>query len=297
MNEAHLDRRTFTRAAGAAALAAMTLGAMPAPGAAQGSGLGGGTVPDNIVLVGTSLTLAPFSFINERGESVGFELDILQAVGERLGLSFNFVRVPFSQNFTALNAGIFRMSAAAAFITCARLADPEGIGRFTVPTYSAGQVISTRPDIAETINGFEDLAGMRVGIESIGSTADRVVDEALQNVQFEKVVFSDNPSLFLALEQGRIDAAVQGEFSAAWQTRGNPNIALAHRLEDTYFPVGFLFRADDPLREEFNRVLDDLKREGKLTEIYREWFQTEPGPDSATVNVVPAPTFENQGCS
>lgn len=297
MKNLSLTRRMFGRAAGVAAIASLALLAEPRDVAAQQGGLGGGTVPSDIVLVGTSLTLAPFSFINERGESVGFELDILNAVGERLGLSFNHVRVPFSQNFTALNAGIFRMSAAAAFITCARLADPEGIGQFTVPTYSAGQVIATRPDLADAVNGFADLAGKRVGIESIGSTADRVVDEALQAVQFEKVVFSDNPSLFLALEQGRIDAAVQGEFSATWQTRGNPNITIAHRITETYFPVGFLFRNGDPLRDEFNRVLDDLKREGKLAEIYRQWFETEPGPDSATVNLVPAPTFENRGCS
>src|SRR5262245_52982477 len=74
--------------------------------------------PSNVIYVGTSLTLAPFSFINEKGENVGFEIDVLKAIGERLGYQFQFVRVPFSQNFTSLNAGIFRVSASSAFMTC-----------------------------------------------------------------------------------------------------------------------------------------------------------------------------------
>lgn len=286
-----ISRRGALRLAGAGA-ASFAGGAR-----AQQRARGGGTVPENIVLVGTSLTLAPFSFINERGESVGFELDILQAVGEKLGLEFRYVRVPFSQNFTSLNAGIFRVSAAAAFMTCPRLLDPRGVGEYTVPTYVAGQSISTRPDLAPRIKGLPDLAGLRVGIESIGSTSDRVVDEALKTMRFQKVVFPDNPSLFLALEQRRIDVAIQGEFSALWQTRGNQNIVLAARIPETYFPVGYLFRAGDPLRPEFNRVLDDLKREGVLVSIFRRWFQTDPAPDSPTAMVVPEVTPQSRGCS
>ncbi len=251
---------------------------------------GGGTVPEHVVLVGTSLTLAPFSFINEKGENVGFELDILRAIGERLGLQFQYVRVPFSQNFTSLNAGIFRVSAAAAFIRCERLRDPKGVGRFSVPTYSAGQAVSARAENAAKIKSLEDLAGRKVGIESIGSTADKVIDEARKKITFEKVVFPDNPSLFLALEQGRIDAAVQGEFSSAWVIRNNPKLTIAARINNTYFPVGFVFRDGDPLREQFNKTINELKAEGVLAKIYREWFKQEPPPDSPTVKVVPEVT-------
>lgn len=277
-----------------ATLTALALGLALLTGACTSSGRsgvqGGGTIPKNVVLVGTSLTLAPFSFINEKGENVGFELDILKAIGDRLGLQFQYVRVPFSQNFTSLNAGIFRVSAAAAFIRCERLRDPKGVGRFSVPTYSAGQAISTRVESAAKIKSVEDLAGRKVGIESIGSTADKVVDELKKRMNFEKVVFPDNPSLFLALEQGRIDAAVQGEFSSAWTTRNNPKMTIAVRIKNTYFPVGFVFRDGDPLREQFNKTINELKTEGVLTKIYRDWFKQEPPPDSPTVKVVPEVT-------
>jgi hypothetical protein len=72
-----------------------------------------------------------------------------------------------------------------------------------------------------------------VGIESIGSTADKVIDEARKRIALEKVAFPDNPSLFPALEQGWIDAAVQGEFSSAWVIRNNPKLAIAARISNS----------------------------------------------------------------
>jgi polar amino acid transport system substrate-binding protein len=289
--------RLITRRASIAMAAAVMASAAGGRAGAQSTAHGGGTVPENIVLAGTSLTLAPFSFINEKGDSVGFELDILTAVGEKLGIGFRYVRVPFSQNFTSLNAGIFRVSASSAFMTCQRLKDPKNVGQYTVPTYSSGQAISTRPDLAPKVKTMADLAGLRVGIESIGSTADHLVDETLKTTHFEKVVFSDNPSLFLALEQGRIDAAVQSEFPALWEIHGNPAVVLAARVPATYFPVGYLLRQGDPLREDMNRALNELKREGELVKIYHRWFQTDPAPDSPTAMVVPEVTPESRGCT
>jgi len=252
--------------------------------------------PQNVVFVGTSLTLAPFSFINEKGDNVGFEIDVLKAIGERLGLQFQYVRIPFSQNFTSLQAGIFRVSASSAFMTCERLKNTKGVGRFTVPTYSAGQAISARSETADKIKSLEDLKGKRVGIESVGSTADRVITEATKRIDFEKVVFADNPSLFLALEQGRVDAAVQGEFSSIWQMKGNPNLRIAARIPDTYLPVGYIFRDGDPMREQFNKTLNEMKTDGTMTKIYREWFKSDPPADSPTAKVVPEVTAESRGC-
>ena len=266
----------------------MTAGMMTTGVAAQDEG------ERETLLAGASLTLAPFTFIDENGQNVGFELEILSAVGDKLGYDFAFVRVPFEQNFNALNANIFDVSAAAAFMRCARLADPVGVGQFTVPTYTAAQAVSARVDDVDSINSIEDLNGLTVGVESLGSTADSVVDAILADGgDFAKEVYPDNPSLFLALEQGRIDAAMQGEFSSLWIARDNPTVGLAFRVPDTAFPVGFLFRNGDPRRDDFNVAINELKEEGILGDIYRKWFNEEPDPDGVSVNVVPEVTLEN----
>ncbi|MBL0928590.1 MAG: amino acid ABC transporter substrate-binding protein [Alphaproteobacteria bacterium] len=250
-----------------------------------------------VLLVGTSLTLAPFSFINEKGENVGYELDILKEIGVRKNYNVQFVRVPFAQNWPALNAGVFRVSASSAFMTCERMKNPTGVGEFTVATYNAGQAIATLAKNAGAIKSPADFAGKKIGVESIGTTADRVADELAKTIRFEKVVFPDNPTLFLALEQGRVDAVMQGEFSAIWQTRGNNNIVISGRLTDTYVPVGFLFKQGDPLRLEFNKVLDEMKADGTMAKIYKQWFNTEPPADSPAGKVVPPETLVSRDCT
>ncbi len=253
--------------------------------------------PSNVVKAGATLTLAPFSFVNEKNENAGFEIDILREATQRLGVELEVVRIPFSQLFSSLNAGIVQIAASGLFMTCERLKNPKTVGRFSVPTFAHGQVISTRTENAAKVKSFDDLVGKKVGVENIGTIADRVVTEAQKKAKFEKVVFTDNPSLFLALEQGRIDAAVQSEFGTLWQIRGNPNVKIAAQVPGTYFPAGFVFRDGDPLREQFNKVLNDMKTDGTMLKIYRNTFKTDPSPDNPVTKVVPEVTLASSGCS
>lgn len=250
--------------------------------------------PRPVLLAGASLTLAPFTFIDENGENVGFEIDILEAVGDKLGYDFAYVRIPFEQSFNALNAGIFDVNVNAVFMRCQRLQDPEGFGRFTVPTYTESQAVMARAEDIPSITSFEDLVGKTIGVESLGSTADLLLDEVIASgLQINKETFPDNPSLFLALDQGRVDATMQSELPSLWATRDNPNMGLAFRVPDTALPVGFMFRHDDPRREDFNRALDELKEEGVVAEIYRKWFDEEPDPEGVSAKVVPEVTPED----
>ena len=251
----------------------------------------------NVVPVGATLTLAPFSFVNEKNENAGFEIDILREAAKRMGVELQIVRIPFSQLFASLNGGIVRIAASGLFMTCERLKNPKSVGRFSLPTFAHGQVISTRTENADKVKSFADLVGKKVGVENIGTISERVVTEAQTKTNFEKVVFTDNPSLFLALEQGRIDAAVQSEFGTLWQTRGNPKVKIAARVPGTYFSAGFVFRDGDPLREQFNKVLNDMKTDGTMLKIYRDTFKTDPAPENPTNKVVPEVTLASSGCS
>jgi polar amino acid transport system substrate-binding protein len=249
-----------------------------------------------VIPVGVTLTIAPYSFVNEKNENVGFELDILRAVSKRMDVDFQFVRIPFAQLFTSLNGDIVQIAASGLIMTCERLKNPTGVGRFSVPTFANWLVITTRAETADRIKSFEDLAGKKIGVENVGTIPDRVVTEAQKKTNFEKVVFTDNPSLFLALEQGRIDAATQGEFPTLWQTRGNPRLKIAAKVPGTYTPSGFVFKDGDTLRDQVNEVLNSMKTDGTMAKIYRTWFNSDPAPESPVGKIVPEVTLESNGC-
>jgi polar amino acid transport system substrate-binding protein len=249
-----------------------------------------------VIPVGASLTIAPYSFVNEKNENVGFELDILNEAAKRMGVKLEVRRIPFAQLSASLDGGIVRIAASGVLITCERLANRAKVGHFSLPTFANGQVITTRAKDADNVKSFEDLAGKKVGVETVGTVADRVVTKAQEKTKFEKVVFADNPSLFLALEQGRIDAAAQTEFATLWQTRGNDKLRIAARVPETRFFGGFLFKEGDSLREDFNKVLNDMKNDGTLAGIYRSWFNADPAPDSPTALIIPEVTLTSMKC-
>jgi ABC-type amino acid transport substrate-binding protein len=260
-------------------LAAMALITMP-PAVAQ-----------EVVKVGSTLDLAPFEFVDPNGNPQGFEIDILAAVSEKLGVKLEFVKTPFSQAFTGLAAGKYRFNASAIFILCERLNNQHG--EFAVPNYTENQAVSTRVGDADKITSLDDLKGMRVGVESKGSTSDGLADAHKDKVGFaSKEIYPDTSALFLALEQNRIDAAIQSRLVSQYAIRNKPSMKVALNIPGTTRPSGFIFGVGDPLRPQVDEVLNEMKTSGELAAIYKKWFGVDPDSDGPITNVVPRITPE-----
>lgn len=259
-------------------LMAMGLGSMPA------------AVAQDVVKVGSTLDLAPFEYVDPDGNPQGFEIDILAVIADKLGVEFEFVKTPFSQAFTGLAAGKYRFNASAIFILCERLNNQHG--EFTVPNYTENQAVSARTDDAENIKSLDDLKGLRVGVESKGSTSDGLADAYKDKVGFSKEIYPDTSALFLALEQNRIDAAIQSRLVSQYAIRNKPSMKVAFNVPGTTRPSGFIFGVEDPMRPQVDEVINEMKTSGELAAIYKKWFGVDPDPDGPITNVVPRITPE-----
>lgn len=244
------------------------------------------------VHVGSTLGLPPFEFVDRDGNVRGFEIDVLQAIGERLKLHFEYVKTPFSQAFVGLAARKFRLNASTIYIRCERIAGSGRVGHFTVPVFDVSLAITAQSSRPEITRSLEALAGLTVGVESRGSGPDALVEANRDRIGFQKVLFDSTTSLFLGLRQGRADAAIQSEPVARYVARQAPGLVVGAPLPGTEVPVGFLFREGDPLRLRFNDAIDTLKRNGRLAEIYRVWFGVLPAPSSLVARPVPEVTLE-----
>src|SRR5436189_5502522 len=58
-----------------------------------------------VYLVGTDAAYAPFESQNEKGEIVGFDIDVVSAAAKKAGLAVKFVNTPWEGIFNALNQG------------------------------------------------------------------------------------------------------------------------------------------------------------------------------------------------
>src|SRR5512134_3161072 len=107
------------------------------------------TLTDGVLAVGSCLDYPPFETV-EGGEEVGFDVELVEEIASRLGLTVEWVRADFDTIFTAVGGGQFDMVAAAATITPER----EETVDFSDPYFNSRQalVVNTNetPDLAST---------------------------------------------------------------------------------------------------------------------------------------------------
>lgn len=237
--------------------------------------------------VGSTLDLAPMEFVDEKGKETGFEIEVVEAVAAKLGYKIEYVKTPFDQAFTGLQAQKYRLNASGIFVRCARVKNTAEVGEFTVPFFAEGQVFAAKKTRTAKIKTFADLKGLTLGVESAGSTSDSVADKNNTGGAFKKEIFPDQAALILALQQGRIDAALQSGAVMRYSVANTNDLEVTGTVTETVRPVAMLFRAGDALRQEFNTAINALKTDGTMTKIYQKWFKEAPDPDGPTAKVVP----------
>lgn len=152
----------------------------------------------------------PFGFMNEKGEWVGFGLDlgheIVKALIAKLGKEIELVKVPMNPKtrIPLVVNGTVDIGIGSTTITLAR----EEVVDFSLPYFLTGTRLLVPK--GSPIRDFPDLAGKRVGMGS-GSTAnikgmDRAIETGLINPPCDKVLFEEHNRGFLALQQGKIHA-------------------------------------------------------------------------------------------
>ena len=115
--------------------------------------------------VGANVGNVPWEFQNEKGEIVGFEIDLAQEVGKRLNMNVSIVNIPFNGLFAAVQSGQIDAAVSSITITKKRL---ESVS-FAQPYYDSDQSLAVRAD-----SPVKDLATMsgKVAAVDTGSTGD-----------------------------------------------------------------------------------------------------------------------------
>jgi ABC-type amino acid transport substrate-binding protein len=243
------------------------------------------------IKVASSLGLAPYEFVDKSGNATGYEVEIAEDVMGKLGYKIDWVKTPFSQLFTGLQGKKFEMGASGVYEKCSRLKDTAQYGVFTLPIGEAGQTMTERKD-GPAITGWDSLKGLKLGVESAGSTADGLADKN-KDAGFTKTIYPDVNALMLALQQGRIDVALESTDVTNYTIKGNSALKVAWQVPDTQVPFGWVLRAGDPLLDQVNTAITDQRKSGALAAIYNKWFGADPPSDhpaSASATVVPITT-------
>ena len=239
--------------------------------AALSVGLSGAALAqDNQTLrVGMSGGYFPFTFVKQ-DVLQGFEVDVMNAVGEETGFDIAFETMSFSGLVGALDAG--RIDTIANQITIT----PEREAKFTFTqpyVYDGAQVVVR--DGNDEIAGVEDLRGRTVAV-NLGSNFEQLLREQPFAEEIEIKTYEANIAQDTAL--GRVDAFVMDRVSSAQLIQESPlPLALAGK-PFSEIRNALPFRNDEAgiaLRDKIDAALTTLRENGTLAEISQKWFGTD----------------------
>ena len=217
--------------------------------------------------VGMSGGYFPFTFVRQ-DILQGFEVDVMNAVGEETGLKIEFVTMSFSGLIGALSSDRIDTIANQITITPER----EATFAFSQPYVIDGAQVVVKAGNETTITGVEDLRGKSVGV-NLGSNFEQLLRDLPYADEIDIRTYESNIEQDTAL--GRIDAFVMDRVSSAQVIAQSPlELALAG---DPFSEIrnALPFRKDEAglaLRGKVEAALTTLREAGKLTEISNTWF-------------------------
>ena len=230
--------------------------------AAAALGTGAAHAAD-VLRVGTDATFPPMEF-TENGKRTGFDIDLVEAIGKKLGKQVEWVDIDFKGLIPGLVSHRFDMAVSAIYITDAR----KKVVDFTEPYYAGGLVAMVKD--GSSIQKLADLDGKKVTVQ-VGTKSVGYLQEHYPKVQ--RVEVEKNQEMFNLVDIGRADAAVTGKPAAYQYVRTRPGLkVLPEQL--TTEEYGMALRKDEPeLTKAVDKAIEQLKADGTYAAIVNKWFK------------------------
>jgi ABC-type amino acid transport substrate-binding protein len=232
-------------------------------GSSSGGGGGGGGEP---LTVGSDIPYPPFEQ-GKSGEYTGFDIELMEAIGEKIGRSPEFQDTSFETIFRDVAQGKFEAVISAATITEER----EKEVAFSDPYYLSEQAILVKE--GSDVGGIEDLEGKTVGAQQ-GTTGLELGKEKANAGELRP--YPEGPDAINALKAGTVEAVIidQPVAQNAVEEEGGVEISENVPTEETY---GIALAKDNTeLLEEINEGLAEVISNGTYKTIYENWFHKEP---------------------
>ncbi len=234
-----------------------------------------------VYVVGTDAAYAPFESQNEKGEIVGFDVDVVKAVAAKAGIEVKFINTPWEGIFNALGQGDRDMVVSAVTITEERKQTMD----FSTPYFDAQQFIAVKE--GSKITGFADLKSLKVGVQT-GTTGDEAVSKLQGKTSANIKRFESTPLALKELESGGVDAVVADNGVVVHYVSNNPGGKFKTVTDKEFVPeqYGIAFKKGNAeLQAKVNKGLADIKADGTYTQIYTRYFGA---PPAAAAAVAPA---------
>ena len=251
--------------------AALLLGACqkPAPTAVEVPAASAPAPAAKVFVVGTDPTYAPFEFQNEKGEIVGFDIDVLTAVAKAAGIEVRFVSTPWEGAFNALAQGDRDVLVSAVTITDERKQTLD----FSDSYFDARQLIAV-PEKSK-VSKLEDLKRSKIGVQT-STTGEEVVVKLLGKNSANIKRFESTPLALSELAASGVDAVVADNGVVIHYLANNPGAKFKAVSDATFAPEQYgiaVKKGNTELLAKINTGLAAIKADGSYQKIQDKYFK------------------------
>lgn len=218
----------------------------------------------------TNATFPPFETIDENtGEIIGFDMDLIAAIGEDQGFQVEFVDMAFESLIPAIETGNGDIIAAGMWS-----GDPERIARvdFSDTYWVGGAALLVKTDNT-AITSMDSLnTEMKVATQIATNYADDLQAMVDEGTLGEVVILDGFDTCVLQLMNGDVDAVMAGFDIVNSYMKQNPDKLKVIGDADTYEEMGFAVqKGNAELLEKINAGLANVKENGVYDELVKKW--------------------------
>lgn len=235
-------------------------------GAGTSGGEGGGGGGGEPLTVGSDIPYPPFEQ-GKPGEYTGFDVELMEAIGEKIGRTPEFQDTSFETIFRDVGQGKFDAAMSAATITEER----EQAVDFSNPYYLSEQAVLVKE--GSPIKSLKDLEGKTVAAQQ-GTTGLELAKEELGGSEIRP--YPEGPDAINALKAGTVEGVIIDAPVAQHAVEEGGGIEIVEKVateEDYGIAVA---QGETELLEEINKGLEEVEQDGTYTKIFEKWFHAPP---------------------
>ncbi|MDD4689436.1 MAG: transporter substrate-binding domain-containing protein [Eubacteriales bacterium] len=218
---------------------------------------------DNVIVMATSADFEPYEYY-EKDEIVGIDVEIMEAVCEKLGMTLQIEDMSFDSVIGAAQTGKADIAMSGITIT----EDRKNMVNFTTPYTSTTQsiIVVKDGDIAKKA----DLEGKKIGVQ-LNTTGDSQITEEFGDDYTDR--FQNGALAVESLKAGKIDCVViDGEVakSLVAANEGLEIIADAYSIEEYAIALA---KDNTQLLDKINGALEELLADGTIDAIMDKYIE------------------------
>ncbi|MFR5875316.1 MAG: transporter substrate-binding domain-containing protein [Eubacterium sp.] len=206
---------------------------------------------------------APMDYKDENGNWIGFDADLANAVGEKMGVEVEFIEIDWDNKFLELETKSIDCVWNGMTIT-----DEVKQNSSVTNAYAMNQqIVVTKADLASKLSTVDDLKSLTFAVENGSAGQGAAKDNGLN-----ATAVATQSDTLLEVKSGSVDACIiDSTMAAAMTGEGTDYADLASSVVLVDEQYGISFRKDSDMVEKMNGYLEEFKADGTLQKLSEKY--------------------------